>query len=317
MKKFMVILLTLVMTLSVLQTSAFAATISSSQVEKAIEWAEAKKATGTKSYSNWCLKFVSDAYRAAGVSAQSFGYASAAANAMVKHYDQNPPRGAIVFWDWYGTLDGVYRNWGHVGISLGNGKVIHADYNGIKVTSLNFDSTRKYRGWGTWCNNTMEQENTASSKPSQGITEGVYIIQCMLGGNLNIYAGLDRDYTNACIWENDGSKEQKFRITHVGGNKYTIAPLSSGNGYSRVLDVFRGSSINLPLRYNLNVDIYRPKDRPAQEWYIKDIGNNCYKIELAALKDGVLTSAGSRNNSNVSLQKYTGAISQQWKFIRQ
>lgn|GEM_PF-1576634 len=37
-----------------------------------------------------------------------------------------PPRGAYVFYDCSGTLKGEYRNWGHVGLSLGDGRVIHA-----------------------------------------------------------------------------------------------------------------------------------------------------------------------------------------------
>jgi len=37
-----------------------------------------------------------------------------------------PPRGAFVFYDCIGTIDGVTKNWGHVGLSCRDGQVIHA-----------------------------------------------------------------------------------------------------------------------------------------------------------------------------------------------
>jgi hypothetical protein len=148
------------------------------------------------------------------------------------------------------------------------------------------------------------------------LADGVYTIESKQGGNLNIYAGKDKDGTNACIWQKDNSKEQQFRISSIGLNKYKIYVLSSGNGYGRVLDVNRGTSYNSPLKYGLNIDIWKENDAPAQEWYITSVGDGYYKIELAALKDGVVTSAGSTNNSNVYLDKYTGTKGQQWKFVK-
>lgn len=148
------------------------------------------------------------------------------------------------------------------------------------------------------------------------LADGVYTIESRQGGNLNIYAGKDKDGTNACIWQKDNSKEQQFRISSIGSNKYKIYVLSSSNGYGRVLDVNRGASYNSPLKYSLNIDIWKENDAPAQEWYITSVGDGYYKIELAALKDGVITSAGSKNNSNVYLDKYTGTKGQQWKFVK-
>nr|WP_114299864.1 RICIN domain-containing protein [Anaerobacterium chartisolvens] len=133
---------------------------------------------------------------------------------------------------------------------------------------------------------------------------------------LNIYAGTDKDGTKACIWQRDGSKEQQFRVVNIGSNKYKIYALCSSNGYGRVLDTNRGTSISNPLKYGLKIDIWSSNDAPAQEWYIIDLGNGYYKVELAALKDGMVTSAGSANNSNITLEKNTGAYSQQWKFAK-
>jgi hypothetical protein len=37
-----------------------------------------------------------------------------------------PPKRAYVFYDCWGTINRKYKNWGHVGISVGESKVIHA-----------------------------------------------------------------------------------------------------------------------------------------------------------------------------------------------
>lgn len=118
-----------------------------SRIEQAISWAN--KQIGSQAYNYWCLKFVGEAFRQGGISNAGYMTATQAGNKLITNTDKNPPRGAVVFWNWYGTIDGVYDNYGHVGISLGNGQVIHADYNGVKITGLDL-SGRTYRGWGTW-----------------------------------------------------------------------------------------------------------------------------------------------------------------------
>ena len=317
MKKIISTFLLIAMFSMLIPTRTFAATITSNQTETAINWATNQMNSGNKSYINWCLAFVSDAFKAAGVTAGGYDYATLAGNAMVKHTDLNPPRGAVVFYNWSGTIkyngSNTYNNWGHVAISLGNGKVIHADYDRIKVTDI-IIPYRQYRGWGVWGNNEL---GSATSTPTNNpIVDGIYTIESRQGGNLNIYAGRNQDGTKACIWQKDNSKEQHFRIVSVGYSKYKIYVLSSNNGYGRVLDANRGTSYSSPLKYGLNIDIWRTNDAPAQEWYITNLNNGFFKIELAALKDGVVESAGSRNNSNVSLQKYNGSNAQQWKFVK-
>ena len=37
-----------------------------------------------------------------------------------------PPAGAYVFYACGGPVDGVLREWGHVGLALGDGRVVHA-----------------------------------------------------------------------------------------------------------------------------------------------------------------------------------------------
>jgi cell wall-associated NlpC family hydrolase len=62
--------------------------------------------------------------------------------------DRNPPRGELVFWSWMGTVDGVTRNWGHVGISLGGGRAISTAWYGRGVHEFSIASTPGgYAGW--------------------------------------------------------------------------------------------------------------------------------------------------------------------------
>jgi cell wall-associated NlpC family hydrolase len=125
-------------------------------VEGAIAWALGK--IGVTNYTALCYAFVEDAYelgngivldglgRTAKEAADAYG---AAGNPGV------PLRGAYVFYSCFGTLKGERRDWGHVGLSLGDGQVIHAwdrvridDVYGVEelVPAPGFERL-KYIGW--------------------------------------------------------------------------------------------------------------------------------------------------------------------------
>jgi hypothetical protein len=73
----------------------------------------------------------------------------------VRHTDAVPPEGAFVFYDCRGPVNGVERNWGHVGISCGKGNVVPAwdavredDYRDVEKLPGAPGWTRpKYIGW--------------------------------------------------------------------------------------------------------------------------------------------------------------------------
>lgn len=171
-KKFIYIVLVFIMLIS-LVPRVQAATLTNSQIDGAISWAKDK--LGSQSYNYYCLAFVSDAWKSQGIGNKGYAYATLAGNAMITHTDQNPPKGAVVFWNWYGSVGGEYKNWGHVGIALGDGKVIHADYNGVKITNLNIDSSRTYRGWGGWDGNTIPNEDPSKSRWRVTATDGINV----------------------------------------------------------------------------------------------------------------------------------------------
>lgn len=148
------------------------------------------------------------------------------------------------------------------------------------------------------------------------LNEGMYNFVCVDGGKyLNVYAGIDADGTNVCVWDKDGSPEQNFKMVDRGGNKYVLYPQSSPSG--RVLDANRGNSYSNPLQAGNNIDIWRTNDAPAQEWYIDDRGGGKYTIELVSAR-GLVVSCDNTgaNGGNCSLQSYNGSSNQLWYLQR-
>ena len=100
--------------------------VTDSRIEAAISWALARLGSGAYDY--LCLKFVQDAYQyGAHAYIRRFSYAKQAADSLRASLNRGvPPRGAFVFYHWWGTIHGVYKDWGHAALSLGNGLVVHA-----------------------------------------------------------------------------------------------------------------------------------------------------------------------------------------------
>lgn len=104
--------------------------------EGAIAWALDK--LGVTNYAGLCYAFVEDAYEfgngivldGQGCTAKEAADAYGAADSSGQ-----PPTGAYVFYNCLGTLNGEHRNWGHVGLSLGDGRVIHA-WDRVRIDDL-------------------------------------------------------------------------------------------------------------------------------------------------------------------------------------
>ena len=122
--------------------------------ENMIRWAESK--LGCAKYAGWCLSFIEDALEISN-DIEIFGGDSAKESCeMYRDALRSgiPERGAFVFYDCLCPGENGPVNWGHCGISLGNGRVIHAwdkvridDYLEIeKLKALTGDHP-KYQGW--------------------------------------------------------------------------------------------------------------------------------------------------------------------------
>lgn len=135
------------------------------------------------------------------------------------------------------------------------------------------------------------------------------------GTFMNVWGGGDTNGTAITTYTFDDSIDQRFNVVHKGNGKYKIYAECSSDGTNRVVDVLRN---NAALAEGQKVDLYDPNDDTAQLFYIWPIGNNEYVFETAS-KDGYCIAppsglAGANNkNSQLTLQKYTGASHQKWK----
>jgi cell wall-associated NlpC family hydrolase len=116
-------------------------------IKNAIEWAQAQ--LGSEAYAFRCLAFVEDAYEIAN-RVEIFGGSSAKESADeygTWREPSTPPPGTFVFYDNSGTLFDTYKNWGHVGLSLGNGRVIHA-WDKVRIDGyLDVEQLQGVEGW--------------------------------------------------------------------------------------------------------------------------------------------------------------------------
>ena len=122
--------------------------------ENMILWAKDK--LGSREYAAWCLSFIEDALeKSNGI--EIFGGDSAKESALLYADGMRPgrpERGAFVFYDCVCRGPDGPVNWGHCGISLGDGRIIHAwgvvridDYREIEdMTALSGDHPG-YIGW--------------------------------------------------------------------------------------------------------------------------------------------------------------------------
>ncbi len=104
--------------------------------EPAIAWALAR--CGSHAWDQYCLRFVCDAYANTGTPVTRYATSGDAARALNAAANQgNPPRGAFVF---YSSAQG------HVGLSLGDGRMVH-DFGSRGVVVTNQDISMPRIGW--------------------------------------------------------------------------------------------------------------------------------------------------------------------------
>jgi hypothetical protein len=114
------------------------------RAERAIAWAQSK--LGSTEFTAYCLRFVAFAY-AATVFPRT---ATIAANELGPREGDKPatnaPRGSLMWFTWGDANKG--RNLGHVGISLGDGTMIHA-LDAVRVDRIDGSQWWRshYRGW--------------------------------------------------------------------------------------------------------------------------------------------------------------------------
>jgi uncharacterized SAM-binding protein YcdF (DUF218 family) len=130
-------------------------------VEEALKWAADR--LGETMYMGLCYAFCEDAYELGAeiiLDGQGRTAREAADAYLARMAEQglraegSPPRGSYVFFDCVATLQGETRNWGHIGLALGDGRLIHAwdvvridDLHGVELLATAAGDHPEFAGW--------------------------------------------------------------------------------------------------------------------------------------------------------------------------
>lgn len=116
-------------------------------IDNSIKWA--MNHLGSTDYCYHCLAFVEDALEISN-NIEIFGGSSAKESAVAYEahiHTDIPPKGTFVFYDCLGVIDGEYENWGHVGLCLGDGLIIHA-WDKVRIDNyLDVENLSAAPGW--------------------------------------------------------------------------------------------------------------------------------------------------------------------------
>lgn len=117
-------------------------------IQNALNWASER--LGQQDYCFRCLAFAEDAYEQSN-GIELWGGSTAMESALEYGVTNTfaPPRGVFVFFSATGPIDGEIRNWGHVGLSLGDGRMIHA-WDCVRIDSIaDVERLQGAPGWGS------------------------------------------------------------------------------------------------------------------------------------------------------------------------
>lgn len=113
----------------------------------AVRWALSR--LGWRGYVGLCYAFVEDAYESGNeiwLNGQGRTATEAALAYDAAARDGIPEPGAYVCYECCGPIDGVRKNWGHIGLCIGNGQVVHA-WDTIRVDSYRAVERLQAPGW--------------------------------------------------------------------------------------------------------------------------------------------------------------------------
>ena len=140
------------------------------------------------------------------------------------------------------------------------------------------------------------------------LEDGTYAVSTALkdGMVLDVADGSAKDGANARLWSSNGTKAQRWTVSHDSKGYVTLRNVNSG----KALDVKDGKAAN-----GSNVQQYAPNSYRSQKWVAVRSGS-VYKLVSALspsmaldVKDGK-----AANGSNVQIYTANGYRSQQWTF---
>lgn len=146
---------------------------------------------GTEDGLGWCLRFTQSAF---GAPVAHPSARSAWDHQQGRHVGESPPKGvAVPIWlDHWGTYSKKYANWGHVAVSLPDGRVFtspllgsqlnrwdsvkgelvgSAIYPSIAAMQKDIGGSPKYLGWSEYMNGKKIVTEVTNTKPNSGQKE--------------------------------------------------------------------------------------------------------------------------------------------------
>lgn len=159
-------------------------------------------------------------------------------------------------------------------------------------------------------NGTDAQKFIFEATSAQALDNGMYEIQSALDANkiLDVSGGSTANNANVQIWSRANVEQQKFQVTHLGSNYYTIQAVHS----KKVLDVAGAGKNN-----GTNVQQYAGNSSDAQKWLLKDLGDGTYSI-ISKCNNLYLDVAGgtTKDGTNVQMYKGNNTASQKFRFVK-
>ena len=245
-------------------------TAEASQVDDVI--AAARSMLGNTTYGGWCLKYVQDAYDAAGIYTTRVASAKIAEDRWkVSTSRDNIPRGAVVF---FGGMDSTN---GHIEIYTGNNTMIGTGSGTVEERAINDWYWARYTGWGWLDGIVLQDEDPTPTGHVMSEDEGAG--QTIPDGDYWIYSGVGQNF----YLDIEGPDE------HAGNGKiiqiYDCHPdgrslpreydawtvTYQNNNYYKILQKTSVSTLNVPgseLRRGWYLESYDSFDTKGQEWSI-------------------------------------------------
>jgi len=187
------------------------------RIEPAINWAKNKIGPAEEQYydkvtgQTYCLRFVGDTYRKDGSDPTTCPIrrdnAKLAADALnLKDTPYAPPRGAYVFYE--------YKNDGHVGLSIGDGWIIHVPGKNVKKEKYDQIGFGSYIGWAyppvtPPINNIYPLSGNLYGSADKNDITGIFNSSTsrFTFGSKSVQFGLDTDIPVIGDWDGDGTDE--------------------------------------------------------------------------------------------------------------
>lgn len=156
----------------------------------------------------------------------------------------------------------------------------------------------------------IENNITASNSNEKELETGFYQISTAVDGGkvLDIDSASKNNQANVQIWQNNGVRQQKFKVIKLANGYYEIVNCRS----SKALDVAWGEKRN-----GANVQQYSRNNSSAQKWILESAGDGYYYVKSVC--NGLyldISCASNKNGTNVQVYEKNGSKAQKFKFTK-